>query len=83
MKKLNKRDLGMSHNERAFPSDTHSLLGETHRGITKLEYFAAKAMQSYLSSDERMRNCSPQEVVDAAYEMAKFMCEESEKIQNG
>jgi len=71
----------------AFPrtyseSDLHSktVVGG-HNGISKRDYFAAKAMQAFIVRD----NCSYHEIMESSYEFADGMLSESKKegVDNG
>lgn len=46
-------------------------------GLTKRDYFAAKAMQGYCSNEEHCRNCTIEMTAKSAYEVADAMIEES------
>jgi hypothetical protein len=59
-------------NDRAFPSTFHNGWGEPEKGMTLRDYFAAKAMQAFLSRDSSCT--SPDEIIaQDAYNTADAM----------
>ena len=60
-----------TNNPSAFPSTNHGMIIST--GMTLRDYFAAKAMQGYLSDSEWLAEVSPQGTAEAAYRVADAM----------
>jgi hypothetical protein len=62
---------------KAFPSPHNPLTGMIDAGMDLRDYFAAKAMQSLLLSNEETNTM--QNIVEAAYMMADAMLEQRSK----
>lgn len=63
----------------AYPLNTNNVLDECEPGITKLDYFAAKAMQSFLIGDYSWTEKTLKMCAEEAYKVANAMLKEREK----
>lgn len=77
----------MSNGGPAFPceiDEKYYCMGNKTRkvsvtGLTKLDYFAAKAMQSVIATPEEFKVSGANQIARMAYEMAEAMLKESER----
>jgi hypothetical protein len=63
----------MSNNTPAFPSTFHNGWGEPEKGMALRDYFAAKAMQGFVSDPDWRSDMMLNETARAAYAQADAM----------
>jgi hypothetical protein len=61
------------NNPPAFPNEGFNGWGEPFQGMTLRDYFAAKAMQAFLSDPEWRQEMDFEDTTHAAYHMADAM----------